>query len=140
MADDGGLSRFQQRMRAIPIAVREAVDPALREAGHELADTMERLAPEDTGDLQDSIAVTTPGRATPAYSQPGGSRVAGPLEVLVTVGDEAVRYAHLVEYGTTKTPAQPYFWPAVRLERKRLQNKIKRAISKAVRKNWGGGK
>lgn len=57
--------------------------------------------------------------------------------VAITVGDHTVRYAHLVEYGTTKAPAQPYFWPAVRLGQKKAKTAIKRAIGKAVRQNWG---
>lgn len=138
MADDGGLSRFQQRMRAIPQAVKDAVKPALRDAGNETADTMERFAPEDSGKLKGSIAVTLPGRSTPPYSQPGGSRIAGELEVIVTAGDTDVRYAHLVEHGTTKAQAQPFFWPGFRLTRKRSAQRIKSAVARAVRKNWGG--
>ncbi len=140
MADDGGLSRFQKRMRAIPAAVREAVKPTLVKSAEDTADMQRQLAPEDTGALKESIAVTPPGQATPEYSQPGGSRVAGELEALVTVGDHTVRYPHLVEYGTTEAPAQPYFWPGFRLTRKRAATRIKRAISAAIRKNWGTGK
>ncbi|MDI7864090.1 HK97 gp10 family phage protein [Rhizobiaceae bacterium n13] len=136
-ANDGGLARFQQRMRAIPKAVREAVQPALVKSGEDLSGTMQRLAPVDTGALKGSIAVTAPGQSTPAYSQPGGSRVAGENEVLVTAGNSDVRYPHLVEYGTSDTAAQPFFWPAFRLNKKRLANRIKRAVSKAVKDNWG---
>ncbi|WP_158693525.1 phage portal protein [Neorhizobium alkalisoli] len=47
-------------------------------------------------------------------------------------------YPHLVEYGTADTDAQPYFWPALRLLRKRLQQRIDRAGRKAVRDAWNG--
>lgn len=137
MADDGGLSRFQKRMRAIPLAVREAAVPAVVKSAEDLAGVIRQLAPEDTGALKESIEVTHPGQATPPYSQPGGERVAGPLEALVTAGNDDVRYPHLVEYGTTDTHAHPFFWPAVRLGRKRATNRIKRAIGKAVKDNWG---
>ncbi|NLS04614.1 HK97 gp10 family phage protein [Rhizobium sp. P32RR-XVIII] len=125
--------RLKRRLDAIPKAVREAVQPALIKSGQELAGTMEQLAPVDSGDLKDSIHVTPPGQATPSYSQPGGSRVAGDTEVLITVGNSDVRYPHLVEYGTADTVAQPFFWPAFRLNRKRLANRIKRAVRKAVK-------
>lgn len=138
MADDGGLSRFQKRMRSIPQAVREAVKPAVVTGAEEVASLARQLAPEDTGDLKKSIVVSQPGQATPPYSQPGGSRTAGPLEALVTAGNTDVRYPHLVEYGTTKTHAHPFFWPAFRLSRKRAATRIKGAISRAVRKHWGG--
>lgn len=137
MANDGGLARFQQRMRAIPKEVRKAVEPALKKSADEIADLQRNLAPEDTGALKESIHVTAPGETTPAYSQPGGSRVAGELEAVITVGDSDVRYPHLVEYGTTESQAQPFFWPGFRLGKKRASNRIKRAIGKAIKDNWG---
>jgi len=126
------LSRLSKRLAAIPKAVRSAVHPSLIQSGEELAQRMRHLAPEDTGALKDSIAVTPPGQATPPYSQPGGSTVARDNQVLVTAGGSDVRYPHLVEYGTADAPAQPYFWPAYRLTRKRIANRVKRAIRKAV--------
>ena len=137
MRRDGGLKRFQERMRAIPKEVREAVKPALMKSGNELAGAMKALAPVDEGDLRDSIEVTGPGEQTPPYSQPGGSATVPENAVAVTAGNSDVRYPHLVEYGTTKAPAQAFFWPAFRSNRKRSTNRIKRAISKAVKNNWG---
>ena len=124
-------------MRAIPKEVREAVKPALMKSGNELAGAMKALAPVDEGDLRDSIEVTGPGEQTPPYSQPGGSATVPENAVAVTAGNSDVRYPHLVEYGTTKAPAQAFFWPAFRSNRKRSTNRIKRAISKAVKNNWG---
>ena len=128
-----GLASFQRRMRAIPQAVREAVDPSLLEAADIIADAMRTLAPVDDGDLKASIAVTGPGQATPPYSQPGGSLVVPENTAVVTAGNSAVRYAHLAEYGTTKSAAQPYFWPGFRLTRERALTKIKAGISRAIR-------
>lgn len=130
---DGGLSSFQRRMRAIPNNARKAVNPALMRSAYEVADIMEGMAPEDTGDLVNSIAVTGPGQATPPYSQPGGSMVVPENAAAITVGGTDVRYAHLVEYGTSKAPATPFFWPAVRLGRKRAMDRIKRAVGKAIK-------
>lgn len=137
--DDGGLSSFQRRMAAIPKEIRAAVKPALLKSGEELKSAMRQLAESsrDTGDLIDSIAVTGPGETTPPYSQPGGSKVVGETSVAVTVGNTKVRYAHLVEYGTAKAAAQPFFWPAFRLYRKRMTSRIKRAINKAVKESKG---
>ncbi len=132
------LESLQKRLESIPKEVRKAVAPTLMKSGAELQASMRALAEtsRDTGALIESIAVTPPGQPTPPYSQPGGSRVAGENEVLVTVGNSDVRYPHLVEYGTTKAPAQPFFWPAFRLLRARIQRRTKRAISKAVRDGW----
>ncbi|SEB43403.1 phage protein, HK97 gp10 family [Nitratireductor aquibiodomus] len=133
MAKNPGLTRLQKRLDAIPRAVKQAVQPALKTSGDELAHRMRALAPEDTGALKRSIAVTPPGGTTPPYSQPGGSQTATENQVLVTVGNSEVRYPHLVEYGTANAEAQPYFWPAYRLTRKRITNRIKRAMRKAVK-------
>ena len=130
------LERLKRRMNAIPPAVREAVTPALVKSGEELVARQRALVPVNTGALHDSIEMTPPGGTTPPYSQPGGSTTAGPNQVLVTAGNEDVRYPHLVEYGVAHAPAQPFFWPAFRLSRKRIANRIKRAIGKAVREGW----
>ncbi len=128
--------RLAKRLAAIPPAVKAAVQPALIKSGDELAARMQALAPVRSGALKASIEATYPGQATPAYSQPGGSRVAKENEVLVTAGNAEVRYPHLVEYGTSHSPAKPFFWPAYRLTKQRIKNRLKRAVSKAVRENW----
>lgn len=151
MTSDGGLSSFQKRMRAIPQAARNAVQPALVKSAEEIAAIQRSLAPDDPAtaapDLKSSIAVTGPGQMTPPYSQPGGSMVVPENAAVITVGNTDVRYAHLVEFGTrarmTKskeqsghhpgTAAQPFFWPGFRMGRKRALNRIKRAIGKAIR-------
>ncbi len=133
MADDGGLSSFQRRMQAIPEAAREAVKPVLVREAEKMAATMRAFAPEDEGDLKESIAVTGPGQSTPPYSQPGGSMMVPENTAAVTVGNSDVRYPHLQEHGTTFHAAHPFFWPAFRLHRKKALAAIKRAIGKAIR-------
>ena len=132
------LDRLSRRLEAIPRHVREAVAPSLLQSGEELANRMRSLAPVDEGDLKGSIAVTGPGESTPAYSQPGGAMIVPENKVLVTAGNDAVRYPHLVEYGTAEAEAQPFFWVSFRLLRKRLANRTKRAVAKAVREGWRG--
>lgn len=127
------LDRLNKRLAAIPKRVREAVQLSLIQSGDELVARMRALAPEDSGDLKKSITATPPGQATPAYSQPGGSQVARENQVLVTVGNSEVRYAHLIEYGVSHRAATPFFWPAYRLTRKRIANRVKRAMRKAIK-------
>jgi HK97 gp10 family phage protein len=136
MATSQQLARLQRRLEAIPVKVKAAVQPALIKSGEELVSRVQALAPENTGALKDSITATAPGQATPPYSQPGGSKIAAENQVVVTAGNTDVRYPHFVEYGTAAAPAQPFFWPAYRLTKKRITNRIKRAISKAVREGW----
>ncbi len=124
-------------MAAVPETIKKAVQPTLKRQASNMATTMRGLVPVADGDLQRSIEVTPAGQQTPPYSQPGGSMTVPENAVAVTVGNTDVRYAHLVEYGTTKTPAQPYFWPAVRLHRNKAQQAIKRGVSRAVKREWG---
>lgn len=146
MSDDGGIDRFNRRMAAIPKAIREAVQPALLKQAEAMATTMRSLVPIDKGDLRDSIEVTAPGQSTPPYSQPGGMMTVPENAVAITVGNEDVRYGHLVEYGHAKgfngsvVPPHPFFWPSVRMHNTKAKAALKRAISKAVRNNWGEGK
>lgn len=137
MASDG-LDDLMKAFDRVKKAPRDAVLKALTTSAGSIASTQRALAPEDTGALKDSIAVTLPGQSTPPYSQPGGNRVAGDNEVIITVGDSDTRYPHLVEYGTAAADAQPFFWPGFRLQRKRAQQRIDRAGRKAIRDAWNG--
>ncbi|NSZ02294.1 HK97 gp10 family phage protein [Agrobacterium tumefaciens] len=137
MANDG-LDDLMKAFDRVKKAPRDAVLKALTTSAESIASTQRALAPEDTGALKNSIAVTLPGQSTPPYSQPGGNRVAGDNEVIITVGDSDIRYPHLVEYGTAAADAQPFFWPGFRLQRKRAQQRIDRAGRKAIRQAWEG--
>lgn len=139
MANSPQLQRVLDKIEGIPDAIRAEVTPNLLKSGEELAGLMAHFAEpsRDSGELIDSITVTPPGGTTPAYSQPGGSHTVGPLQVAVTVGNEDVRYPHLVEYGTVLADAHPFFWPAVRCLQKRITNRTNRAI-RAAAKNWWG--
>ncbi|MGV8831254.1 MAG: HK97-gp10 family putative phage morphogenesis protein [Devosia sp.] len=137
MTDDGGIGRLQRRLAAIPKAVKDATQPALLKQGGAMAGTMRQFVAVDTGDTKASITVTPAGQQTPPYSQPGGSMTVPENAVAITVGNQDVRTAHLLEYGTAKAPAQPFFWPAVRLHQNKAKAAIKRAVGTAVKKNWG---
>lgn len=119
---------------ALAAAIAE-VQPALLKRANNVAERMRQLAETSrhTGALINSITVTPGGQQTPRYSQPGGNQVVPVNQVAITAGNASTRYVHLVEYGTATAPAQPFFWPAFRLERKRALAAIKRDIAKAVR-------
>ena len=118
MQRDGGLKRFQERMRAIPKEVREAVKPALMRSGNELAGSMKALAPVDEGDLRDSIEVTGPGERTPPYSQPGGSTTVPENAVAVTAGNSDVRYGErAVQWLRREASEEPRAKPPVSIGR-----------------------
>jgi len=145
MADDGGISRVRKRLAAIPKNIIREIQPALRRSAEEMVAGMKALAEphRKTGALIESIVITEAGKATPPYSQPGGSITVPDNAIAITVGNTEVRYGHLLEYGHSKgfhgspVPPHPFFWPVVRSHRKRAANRIKRAARKGVRKEWG---
>lgn len=128
-----GLKSFQERLRRLPQLVREELGRGAVEAAEEIAATIRALAPVDEGDLAASVAVTGPGEATPPHSQPGGSMTVPENAAAVTVGNSNVRYPHLVEFGTVKTAAQPFFFPGYRLSKEQAAGKIKGAMRRAIR-------
>lgn len=117
MSEDA-LRRLQARISAMPIAARKAIADALEKGADEMVDGAKALAPVDEGHLRDSIR-----------KEPGAHE----LQVRVVAGDEAAFYAPMVEYGTTKQTARPFFWPTYRLLRKRIRNRVSRAVNKAAR-------
>jgi HK97 gp10 family phage protein len=137
MASDQ-LARLEKRLKRMPKAVRDSIQTALQVAGRDLVEEMKVLAEpsRDTGAMIDSITMTTAGNITPAYSQPGGSQVVPENTVTITAGNSRVRYAHFVEYGTSKMAAEPFFWPAYRLLQKALSDRIKLAASISIRDTW----
>lgn len=132
-----GIKSFQRKMKAMPEAVRKALGPATAKGADEIATMAAHLAPKDEGDLSGSIVATREGQTTPPYSQPGGAYLVPDGAAVVTAGNSDVRYPHLQEYGTRKHAAQPFFWPAYRMLRKRSASRIKRAMGKAIKDEWG---
>ncbi len=131
-----GLKETLAAMERVKLAAKEAAMQRLIKGANDVADIQRRLAPKDTGALAESITVTLPGQSTPPYSQPGGSRVARENQVIVTAGDEDVRYAHLVEHGTSKTEAQPFFFTGYRLLRDQIKRGTASAFSRTAKKEW----
>lgn len=158
MADDGGLANFQRRMKAIPQAVRDAVRPAMEKSAEEICDVARSLCPVDDGALRASIGWTW--GAPPEGSIALGAVSDGAaLSITIYAGNDEAFYARWVEFGTAPhavgkgsdrsvknaskrrqsgaqhpgAVAQPFFYPAFRLTKKRTINRIKRAIGKAVK-------
>lgn len=116
------------------------------EAAAEMAALAKSYVPVRTGRLRDSITVTPPGGSPPGHSQ--GARIVPPGSFMVTAGNSGVRYPHLVEFGSKAhraggrfegaehpgTAAQPYFWPAYRLIRRRHRARAGRALGASIRK------
>ena len=129
--------RLAARLDAIPGEVVAQLRPALVKSAEEVADRMRALVPVDEGDLKASITVTGPGETTPAYAEGGGKRTAHANQALVTAGAPKVRHGHFLEFGTVKLAPRPFMRPAWRLAKLRVERRIARAISLAIKKAAG---
>ena len=166
MAKVQGLQALTAQMRRMPRETKSAIKQALAQSADELVAMQKRLAPVDSGKLRDSITQTWGGIDAPKYAafrrkgKGTKSRLAGDpdLSVTITAGNNAVRYAHLVEFGTAPhviraknakalgkdgqfgdkvnhpgAQKSPFFFPAYRS----LRKKIKSRITRATRKDTG---
>lgn len=133
---------------------------AIAQGADEIVAMQKRLAPvsprgthgNPSGMLRDSIVATWGGGgAIPKYASlragTGSARAAGDLSITITAGNSAVRYAHLVEFGTAPHPQggkfkgtehpgtspQPFFFPPYRALRRRVKARITRAMKKAIK-------
>lgn len=127
------LNRLRKRMDAIPKSVRAAVRPALERSADELVGTMKRLAPEDDGTLRDSIRKEAGANELSVNVTAGGPTTTRPVR---DGADASYDYSLGQEFGTADMPANPFFFPAVRLLRKKIRSRVKRAIAKAVREEF----
>ena len=116
----------------MPKQVQKRAREAVESEAERLAERMKTIVPVDQGDLKDSITVTRGGGRTPSYSHPGGSHVVPVGAAEVTAGNNKVRYAHIIEYGKKDTPADPFFWPVVRTERRKVRTRISKAVRQGL--------
>lgn len=143
-----GVRELQTKLtKTIPALVREATSKAMEQGATEIVAMMKRLVPIESGELRDSIGWTW-GQA-PRYSQKIATVKGqeGDLAITIYAGNEKVRYAHLIEFGTrahvnkgkfdgTQHPgsaAQPFFYVSFRTLRKKTRSRITRAMRKAIR-------
>ena len=136
-----GAKKMAALLDGLPKQIEDDIQRSVLKGANEIAAAQKTMVPVDTGALKDSIQVTGPGDRIPSHALSFGARrsgsTVGRLEAVVTAGNSDVRYAHLVEYGTQNTDAQPFFWPGFRNKRERVNRRIKRETSKAIKKASG---
>ena len=138
-----GRDKLKAKLMAIPKVARAEIRKALEKSAAEIAATQQSFAPFVSGALRASIGYTF-GNYRPDNANVRGvaSGVVGDPDLSVTIhaGDATAWYAAFVEFGTVRTRAQPFFFPAWRLGRRRARNRISRAITKAAKQVAAGGR
>lgn len=141
-----GKDKFLAQLASLPRVLREEVRQSLDVSGSETTDIMKRMAPRKEGDLIDSIGYSfdAPPPGAGIVSQARSAKTETGLAVVMYAGDEStivtnkqgVRFqnARLQEFGTKKMPRNPFFFPAFRLNKKRVKGRMSRALRKGAQK------
>lgn len=130
-----GLDKLNRRWAAIPDRVRMNVRYEMEEQAEKIVADMYRLAPHLTGDLAGSIQWTW-GEApegSMTIGQVGGGAKYGAMRITIYAGGGEAFYARFQEFGTVNMPANPFFFPVWRLNKRRLRSAVSRAVSKAIK-------
>lgn len=129
-----GLKEFQHHWSRIPEAVRINMRAELEDIADEIVAKMYSLAPQLSGDMAGSIGWTWGDAPAGSFSiGTVGGRAYGALRITIYAGDKDTFYARFQEFGTVKMPANPFFFPVWRVERKRVKARLSRALRKAIK-------
>lgn len=125
----GRRRRLSIKLSRIKPAIARELAPAVEANARQVHEIQFRLVPiaagAKGGELRDSLAY---------YAVPGFQG----LKWRVTAGDETAFYAKMVEFGTPRNAASPFFYPAYRAVRRVLKSRMSRAIRKAIKKVASG--
>lgn len=112
-----GRAELERRLVAYGDEALKQVDKALAKGASDLVKIATRLAPDNPnttqGDIRRSFVIESykTDQGAPGY-----------------MVKNYARHAAYQEFGTEKTDAQPYFFPGYRLVRKKIFNRVTRAI------------
>lgn len=130
---------LNHKLRRMPRIVRAALADALRDNAEWLTEMQRQAAPEDSGNLRDSIGWrwtrNVAGRNNLSITVFAGSRQG-------KRGSEGnAFYARFVEFGTNPSDkrshgvrAQPFFFPTYRMNKKRMKNRVNAAQRRAIKR------
>jgi HK97 gp10 family phage protein len=135
MATNQSVKQFQALLSQLPPAVKGPLRAEIFSQAHELRNAMLFAVPvggtrgklgagrEGGGALRDSIRVETSDRS----DMRALVRAGGPTTTV-----RGYDYALAQEFGTSKTRAQPFFWPTYRAKKKAIRKAIKDAAKAAI--------
>lgn len=130
-----GIPQFKARMRSAPDIVRNEVADTLYKIAEKLVKEMQAFAPKRTGAL--ALTIDWTWGDAPAGTVTVG-RVASHeydrIGITIFAGGEDAFYAHFQEFGTVKMPANPFFFPAYRANKKAIRRRLTAAVRRGFKK------
>lgn len=119
---------FRALRRSVP-NLDEALRAELAKSGENFVAKASAFVPRDEGDLAASIKWQ--------WTQNTIADQTRSPAIVIMAGDEAggrADHARHVEFGTVDTTKQPFFFPAYRLERRKIKGRLTRAMTRALKK------
>ena len=117
--------KLARKLHQLAPEALKALTAANYETAGEMVSTAKRFAPVRTGALQNSI------HTEPGPQETGAVRVMAGGPATTKGGYD---YALGVEFGTSDTPAGPYFFPSYRLGKRRHKGRVTRALKMSSKK------
>jgi len=121
-----GSAELTARLENLASRIDEISDEALAELAERIVDDAKALCPVDTGSLKRSIRYERDPDGGVVIAA-GGGGVVNPRT------RREVDYAAYVEFGTSRTPAQPFLQPALEKNLPSLEALLSGKIEEAVR-------
>ncbi|MFJ9885934.1 HK97-gp10 family putative phage morphogenesis protein [Streptomyces sp. NPDC091287] len=113
-----GAARLRGRLEELDDAIVQALKKAVKEAAEAVKADTQRDVAKDSGNLQEKVDIK--------YDDDG-------LTARVGWHDPEDFYAHFLEAGTRRAPAQPALGPALEAERGRYQGRLTEEVRRALR-------
>jgi HK97 gp10 family phage protein len=111
--DLGGLNDLLSNLSEIEQSKKDEVSQIVKETAFKIQAGAKQFSPVDTGNLKRNIKVEIS---------------ADEMSAKVGTKSEDVEYAHYVEFGTSKAPAQPFLHPAAEEEYPEYIKRLKEVL------------
>jgi hypothetical protein len=122
--------KLARKLKQLAPAVQQAIGAVNAQSANAMAATARGLVPVRTGTLRSSISAAPAGTETGAWRVSAG----GPSTTKAARGGQgSYDYALGVEFGTSDTTRQSFFFTSYRLVAKRHRNRVTRAANKAMK-------
>lgn len=120
---------FFRRLVSVVPAAEQELAAANETSANAMATLARSLAPVNTGRLLASIRIEPRERGAFAVMA-GGPLTTHPVR---QGASQKYDYALGAEFGTQDTPAQPFFWPSFRVNKRPAKARATRALTKAIK-------
>lgn len=117
-----GVDEIVKELRQIEGEAKQRIYEVLRDETKPVVEDVKSRAPKDTGAMANTARRSVSKKKLVAVISVGGKR-----------HGVDVYYAHFIEFGTKKMPAQPFFFPACRAHEERIGNALSDAMYDLIR-------